>query len=545
MGFSNQVKERAYIASARRCCVCKKFKGRNIEVHHIVQKADGGKDTYENAIPLCFDCHAEAGHYNPRHPKGVRYSPSELRAHRDAWYKVVADGKVHVEEIDATHHYYITNSFDIVSEMISGEFDDFPIDNVKLLENNLYRFLKSAEKYKSGIKRESDIEGKRYKSLEDYKNTHTNAVEIKSHWGCSHWERELTAQEIRDELASDDFITHYMLEHEARPSEIAKVDFNEHGCADSYFETYRLRRAKVAFLALINSSEDTLVCESIAEVLYDDDKMVDVGIIGGDEKIVNINNIPLSPGECLLIPSCIVLTPFEDYNYKPEKDLTLDYVKSGETQDTRRVNIDDLGHYPTIGPYHKIISMNVKHQNTNIQFEFRPLLMNNLLLISRYWECGSCPHLFIQNSDSGKWVYVGELFMSNPEATQIYTIDKNNPVFEKAISIKIIELENEITRIDDVYIDGHLTINNIELKKNEELTINVEMINLIEIRGSYSLYDNVTYTNSDQIKYQKVYHLLADLNREAPNKRIQVTPESGAPDASRFSMKLYIFSESA
>ncbi len=526
MGFSNQIKEKAYIASARRCCVCKKFKGRNIEVHHIVQKADGGKDTYENAIPLCFDCHAEAGHYNPRHPKGARYSPSELRAHRDAWYKVVADGKLHVEEIDATHYYYLTNSFDIVSEIINGEFNDFPIDNVKLLKNNLYRFLKSAEKFKFGIKRESDIEGKRYKSVEDYKHTHPNAVEIKSHWGYSHWERDLSAQEIKDELASEDFISCYMLEHGAKPSEIAKVEFNEHGCADSYFETYRLRRAKVAFLALINSSDDTLVCESITEILYDDDKMVNAGSIGGNEKTTNINNIPLPPGECILIPSCIVLTPFDDYNYKPEKELTLDHVKSGETQDTRRVSIDELSHYPTIGPYHKITSMSVKQKNTNIQLEFRPLLMNNLLLVSRYWECGSCPHIFIQSSDSEKWVYIGELFTSTPDTDQIYSIDKNNPIFKETVAIKIIELESEITRIENIYIDGVLAINNIELNKNEELTLNVEKADLIEIHGSYSLYNDVTYTNSNQIKYQKVYHLLVDLNRKAPNKHIQRTQKT-------------------
>jgi len=89
------------------------------------------------------------GHYNPKHPKGARYSPKELRAHRDAWYKVVADGKVHIENIQATHHYYLTNSFDIVSEIINGDFSEFPLDNVKLVENDLYEFLKSTKQFKN------------------------------------------------------------------------------------------------------------------------------------------------------------------------------------------------------------------------------------------------------------------------------------------------------------------------------------------------------------------------------------------------------------
>lgn len=60
-----------------------------MELHHIQQEADGGMPDFENCIPLCFDCHADVGHYNPRHPKGKKYSTGELKAHRDQWYKLV------------------------------------------------------------------------------------------------------------------------------------------------------------------------------------------------------------------------------------------------------------------------------------------------------------------------------------------------------------------------------------------------------------------------------------------------------------------------
>lgn len=90
MGFSKRVKEKAFVASARRCCLCKRFVGRNIELHHIFQASEGGEDTFENAIPLCFDCHADAGHYNSKHPRGSKLSSSELKEHRDLWYDTVA-----------------------------------------------------------------------------------------------------------------------------------------------------------------------------------------------------------------------------------------------------------------------------------------------------------------------------------------------------------------------------------------------------------------------------------------------------------------------
>ena len=90
MPFPTAVRDAALVAAGRCCCVCRTFAGRNMQVHHIVQEADGGPNTIDNAIPLCFRCHAEAGHYNPHHPLGTKYSPTELRRHRDEWFRVCA-----------------------------------------------------------------------------------------------------------------------------------------------------------------------------------------------------------------------------------------------------------------------------------------------------------------------------------------------------------------------------------------------------------------------------------------------------------------------
>lgn len=89
MGFPPDVAEKALLDCGRHCCICHKFCGFKIELHHIVQKADDGEDTYDNCIPLCFDCHAEVKAYNPKHPKGKKYTDSELQGHRDRWYEKV------------------------------------------------------------------------------------------------------------------------------------------------------------------------------------------------------------------------------------------------------------------------------------------------------------------------------------------------------------------------------------------------------------------------------------------------------------------------
>lgn len=98
MPFPKQVKEKAAVACNRCCCICHEFKGLKLEFHHIKQEADGGENTFENCIPLCFDCHADMGGVNPKHPKGNAYSEKELRMHRDKWYEQCSSKAVALEE---------------------------------------------------------------------------------------------------------------------------------------------------------------------------------------------------------------------------------------------------------------------------------------------------------------------------------------------------------------------------------------------------------------------------------------------------------------
>jgi len=90
MSFPPNVKEDVMVACGRYCAICHKFCGIKIEIHHIVEQAEGGTDTYENAIPLCFDCHADMRSYDHKHPKGTKYTRTELVRHREAWYSKVA-----------------------------------------------------------------------------------------------------------------------------------------------------------------------------------------------------------------------------------------------------------------------------------------------------------------------------------------------------------------------------------------------------------------------------------------------------------------------
>ncbi|MBK8998926.1 MAG: HNH endonuclease [Myxococcales bacterium] len=80
--FQEADKNRVLLWCARHCCLCGKFAGLGIEIAHI----DPQKSDIDNAMPLCFDCHAAIGHYNASHPRGRKYSIPELKARRDQVY---------------------------------------------------------------------------------------------------------------------------------------------------------------------------------------------------------------------------------------------------------------------------------------------------------------------------------------------------------------------------------------------------------------------------------------------------------------------------
>lgn len=82
--FSEEIKIKCLLWSDRHCCLCDRACGTNIEIAHIDPR--GGNDL-DNAIPLCYEHHAEIGRYNKEHPRGNKYRFEELKKRRDQIYE--------------------------------------------------------------------------------------------------------------------------------------------------------------------------------------------------------------------------------------------------------------------------------------------------------------------------------------------------------------------------------------------------------------------------------------------------------------------------
>jgi hypothetical protein len=112
MPFSQTVAAEALVRCARRCCICRRFCGTKMQLHHIVPEANGGADTTDNCIPLCLECHEEVGSYNPAHPIGRKFTELELRQHRDVWFDFV---QTHPERLTYSSDSLLRPSPEVVS----------------------------------------------------------------------------------------------------------------------------------------------------------------------------------------------------------------------------------------------------------------------------------------------------------------------------------------------------------------------------------------------------------------------------------------------
>jgi hypothetical protein len=143
--FKSAEKVERLIWCDRHCCLCEKKCGLDIELAHIDRNDD---NRIENAIPVCYDCHAKMGMYNALHPRGTKLKPAEIRALRDQVYERYTSKYV------APIHYVITQELEPLSGRPpadpSRQFPDVSLSVLNLSEHLGARLLVELVGYLNG-----------------------------------------------------------------------------------------------------------------------------------------------------------------------------------------------------------------------------------------------------------------------------------------------------------------------------------------------------------------------------------------------------------
>ena len=91
LGISQQTIDEILAKCARRCSICRRFRPLHLQVHHVIEKAQGGSDDPDNLLPICLSCHTDV---HSTVPFTRRFSVNELKMHRNQLYQLVASGRI-------------------------------------------------------------------------------------------------------------------------------------------------------------------------------------------------------------------------------------------------------------------------------------------------------------------------------------------------------------------------------------------------------------------------------------------------------------------
>ena len=485
MGFSPKVKSESLSLSARHCSVCHRYKGIKMEVHHIIQEADGGPNTLDNAIPLCFDCHCDAGHYNNRHPKGTKFSIQELTKSRDAWYKIVSEKSIPEKLIISEHiqvNYFVLHTLEILEKTLKQDFTSINYfgGNCYLQQNEISEFwsslLKSHEQdFEYNIEQKFIVELSTFSSITEYEDEYDDVTLIdKSSTDYPYYaaKRNVSWSELINSNIPSTFIT-VLKECGVDSADMFTALLHKYSdpCGGDeleheFIEYLEISPISFVFLGITNATKEQLK----------------LNILRTNDSERDLPNFNVKSKDMVLIPISTAINLIDI----DEESIRLKHSGRERGEDFSRVlNPKKFDADEVIYIGSKIVPSGVTY-NTNegeYELDMHVLDFKNLYSINSYWQCGSCPHLFFR-IENGLQEYSRELLVSSSNK-----IGDDSFIIPNGVSYVLIrELEDEITILKKVIVNDIEIISNKELHKGEYIEFPVSQGDLVKLIGMYVPY---------------------------------------------------------
>jgi len=460
-----------------------------IEVHHIVQPEDGGDDSLSNSITLCFDCHCAAGHYNSEHPRGNKFSPEELRRHRgDWWEKVKVSGIADLSE-DNLPDYYVRHLISLDNEAAKEIFDqnkkNLPFDFTYLINNQVGKFMKevlSDDLPFTWATSESEEglywkENSSFENIEDFLKANP---EFKGRDNRPLVKEDFDKGGIKSKLLQSCF-------KEGMPTEeIGNVHVEVDLCGGpTVFSYYSLRRPIFIFALIQNKSKEPIILDKLLSRRRETVFVEPINIMEANFSLKGIECPPIRIefGQSVLIPEMVLLSsPHEDdYSYFFKEYENISREKGQEIRFGSAKNIGNCDYW-LVGPCGEINGFEGKVNSKILSFPVHRFDPNTSFSIARFWNCGSCPHVFFQKSD-GQWIYSQEILSRGYNEKDSALIEIPSDI----VNLMISEIEFEVTTVSSITINGQELLKEPrELSKGESLRLKVKSGDLVFVEGSYT-----------------------------------------------------------
>lgn len=256
------------------------------------------------------------------------------------------------------------------------------------------------------------------------------------------------------------------------------------GSAGGVREVFRLRPLWGAFLAVKNTLDEPVTLEGLHALSQGEscDSLLRVGEPeSGRSREHRLPESPVPPGNSVIIP---VQTIFGSLGKSRFTSLSARH----EDLPQRQVQKLSFGSFDnetvqvcrTWGPCLYPQSLRYQHNGREDTEAVHTLDLKNTYTLDRFWEAGSCPHVFFQLSDGGLW-YWGECFARKPCSVQTERIE----IPDGVVAVVLAELEHETTYIRAAHLNGSEKRVTDVLTKGESLRIDVSSGDTIVLKGKY------------------------------------------------------------
>lgn len=461
-------------------------------MHHIVPKASGGADEFENAIPLCFDCHAWAGHYFAGHPRGTAFSPSELRKARDDWYSKFERGEVTASEDKAllAVKYFLCRDWDIGKELLQGNLKLAPVKSALLAQSpvvaTVKKLISSHSEYRS-----TNLAGDAYSTIEEYKAAYPSAQVSTTYpyasgsergyafYGCV---RNCEEKEVRERVLSRDPISAFLATRGASLSELCVAVADNGDCGDgSLAESYRLRPLWPVFVAFKNVSNEPIALDFAAGLVDDGEDFRALSNNTAKPGDWKLPAAEIEPNQTVLVLVAILVAPLSELGESlSEGEAIIDQGEYSQVTYAASFPEEGLENFRVVGPRMRPKSISMRVGSSQVIQDIHDFDLENVYTIDRDWQCGSCPHLFYSDMKGGVR-YVREIISGGfgRQTTDSFSVP------EGVSAVMIAELEDEVTYFDSIVRDGVLVGENVTLRRGSLLQYRVNGGERFEFLGSY------------------------------------------------------------
>jgi len=458
-----------------------------VEVHHIVPEADGGPNIPDNAIVLCFDCHADAGHYNPRQPRGTKFSPQELRDAKEKWFSIVREGSLTSPETTPDVLYYrylICRNLDIVAEILAGNFDHIPVEQPLLVQNDSSSFLGRLVDDVGRTSQTDVFNGGWFANRDEYLQAHPDASAVDRGGGnFSFYEllRVPTHEELLAKWSPGRPLIKRLIDSGAQPEDFSIVGSFFQQCGTGHFqEDLVLRPLWGVFLAVTNISDSPQTLKRLEAAGSPNKDFRPFQPLSDPPTELRLPAAPILSGATVVVPLGAVLGPLGRIEEEIWSRTDTDLKRWGPVQLVAHSGTKQAKAHALVGPFLWPKGLHVTSSGSNIYQEVHELDLTNVYMLDRYWEAGCCPHLFFL-LEGAEVVYGGPLLAAGNSKNVISTFTVPMGVTRLLIA----ELEDEVTRLDHIWLDDQQNTPGRTLTRGQVLQLAVSPGVIVRIEGSY------------------------------------------------------------